>query len=72
MRGLGTIYTSRNTEDGCLVEDIGNALKKLLQQREVKDATLDKLAKQYNIYEDHQKSGTGEIHVTIAGKDVDL
>lgn len=33
---------------------------------------LDMLAKHYNIYEDHQKSGTGEIHITIEGKDAQL
>ena len=37
-----------------------------------KDGALDKLAKHYNIYEDHQKSGIGEINITIAGKDADL
>lgn len=37
-----------------------------------KGAALDKLAKHFNIYEDHQKSGAGEMHVTIEGKDVGL
>lgn len=32
----------------------------------------DSLAKHYNLYEDHQKSGTGEVHVHIDGKDAQL
>lgn len=37
-----------------------------------KPKMLSDLGKHFNIYEDHQKSGTGEINVTIQGKDADL
>ena len=33
---------------------------------------LSELGKHFNIYEDHQKSGQGEIHVHIEGKDSEL
>lgn len=36
------------------------------------DRMLDKLAQHFNAYEDHQKSGTGEVHVHIEGKDAGL
>lgn len=34
-----------------------------------KEKALANLGKHFNIYEDHQKSGTGEVHVHIEGKD---
>jgi phage terminase small subunit len=37
-----------------------------------KGKMLSELGKHFNIYEDHQKSGTGEIHVHIEGKDSEL
>lgn len=36
-----------------------------------KDRMLSELGKHFNIYEDHQKSGVGEMHVHIEGKDAD-
>lgn len=41
---------------------------KLVNQNQM----LDKLAQHFNAYEDHQKSGTGEVHVHIEGKDAGL
>ncbi len=37
-----------------------------------KDSALDKLGKHFNIYEDHQKAGTGEIHVHFNEQDEKL
>jgi len=37
-----------------------------------KVAALKNLGKHFNIYEDHQKSGQGEMHVHIEGKDASL
>lgn len=37
-----------------------------------KVAALKNLGQHFNIYEDHQKSGMGEIHVHIEGKDAEL
>jgi phage terminase small subunit len=33
---------------------------------------LDGLAKHFNLYEDHQKSGVGEVNITIAGDEAKL
>jgi len=37
-----------------------------------KNVALKNLGQHFNIYEDHEKSGTGEMHVHIEGKDASL
>lgn len=36
-----------------------------------KEKALDMLAKHFNLYEDHQKAGTGDLHVHLDSEDAD-
>ena len=63
---IESIEVIANTEKGEVVD----YTHKIKLASKVK--ALENLGKHFNIYEDHQKSSTGEIHVHIEGKDAGL
>ena len=53
-------------------DDDGNVQRTHKYKLASKNTALRNLGQHFNIYEDHQKSGTGEIHVHIDGVDAKL